>query len=78
MRRLLMFVFGIVAGGATGAGISILFSPASGKEMRDGARQRFREIMEESALAAEQRRDELVAELDSLTNPPTDDTAPDT
>lgn len=72
MRRLLMFFAGILAGGAAGAGISILFSPASGDEMRNDARQRFREILAESARAAEQRRAELEQELNALTTPDVD------
>lgn len=70
LRRLFYFVVGIATGGAAGAGLSLLLSPASGKEMRAEARQRFHEILAESTQAAAQRRAELEDELDRLTTPP--------
>jgi gas vesicle protein len=75
MRRFVMFIAGLVAGGAAGAGASILLSPASGEEMRGDARQRFRDILDESARAAEQRRVALEQELKSLTT--SDDQTPE-
>lgn len=69
MRRLILFITGLLAGGAAGAGVSILFSPASGEQMRGDARQRFREILDESARAAEARRAELEAEYKALITP---------
>lgn len=73
MRRLWMFLVGIVAGSATGAGVAILFAPAAGKAMRATAKARFQEIVEESARAAANRRMELEAELDTMTTLPSSD-----
>ena len=75
MRRLLYFVVGIVTGSAAGAGVSLLFSPASGKEMRTETRQRFEEMLQESAQIAAQRRAELEDELHHLTTPSASDEA---
>lgn len=70
MRRLWMFIVGIVAGGAAGAGIAALLTPAAGKDMRADARTRFQQIVEDSARAAATRRLELEAELNDMTTPP--------
>ncbi len=72
MRRLWMFIVGIFAGSAAGAGVAMLFAPAAGKEMRHNARARFQEIVEASARAAAARRQELETELENMTTPPTD------
>lgn len=74
MRKILVFVAGIIAGTAIGAAVSFLLTPASGDELRQGARQRFQQILDESARAAAARRVELKAELDQMTHPPKPDT----
>jgi gas vesicle protein len=70
MRRLLIFTAGILAGATIGTAISLLFTPASGDEMRQSARARFRQILDESARAAAARRADLEAELQRMTHPP--------
>jgi gas vesicle protein len=67
IRRLVNFVLGIGAGTAAGAALAALFTPAAGKDMRQGARERYQKILQESARAAEQRRAELEAELAEMT-----------
>lgn len=74
MRRLLIFVGGILAGSGLGAGISFLFAPQSGDEMRDGIKTRFKRIQENSAQAADEYEAELRRELAELTGTPPETT----
>jgi gas vesicle protein len=67
MRKLLVFGAGLLVGAVIGAGVSLLLTPASGDDMREGARQRYKRILEESARAAAERRAELEAQLAEMT-----------
>jgi gas vesicle protein len=67
MRRALIFLAGLLAGGSLGAGISVLFAPASGDELRQNLKQRFENVKAKSADAAAQREAALRAELAELT-----------
>ena len=67
MRRLLSFVAGVLAGGSLGAGISLLFAPKSGDDLRQGMREHFREIQTNSRTAAAAKEAELRQELAELT-----------
>jgi gas vesicle protein len=67
MRKLLLFGAGLLCGAIIGAGVSLLLTPASGDDMREGARQRYRRILEESVRAAAERRAQLEAELAEMT-----------
>lgn len=69
MRKLLVLTGGFLVGSAVGAAVSLLFTPASGKDMRSGARERFQQILEESAQAAAARRVALESELADMTQP---------
>lgn len=69
MRRLMFLFIGVLCGGVVGAAVSLLSAPASGDAMRDEARSRFDEMMEEARLAAETRRVELETQLAELTHP---------
>lgn len=70
MRRLAFFLIGALCGGVIGATVSVLNAPASGNAMRDEARARFDDMLEEARLAAETRRAELERQLDTLTKTP--------
>ncbi len=70
MRKLLIFTAGILTGSTIGAAVAILLAPASGDDMRNEARERFRQLLDESARAAAERRVELEAELAQLTTRP--------
>lgn len=67
MRKLILFVIGLSMGAAIGAALVMLLTPASGQDMRDGARQHFRQALDESARAAAKRRTELENEFAAMT-----------
>jgi len=69
MRRVMLFMIGILCGITVGVGAALLLSPASGEAMRRDARERFDELMREAQQAAENRRTELETELADLTRP---------
>jgi gas vesicle protein len=71
MRKFLVFAAGILVGAIIGAGVSLLLAPASGDDMREGAKDRYKRVMEESIKAAEERRAQLEAELAEMTRPKT-------
>lgn len=67
MRRFMLFLVGALLGLTFGATLTLLLTPASGKAMRQGAKNRFDEILNNAKAASEARRKELEAELASLT-----------
>lgn len=67
MRRFLIFVGGTLAGSGIGAGISLLFAPQSGDEMRASIKTRFKRIQENSVSAADEYEAQLRHELAELT-----------
>ncbi|MCQ3932545.1 MAG: hypothetical protein DPW16_19010 [Chloroflexi bacterium] len=69
MRKILVFGAGILAGAIIGAGVSLLLTPASGDELREGTKERYKRVLEESAKAAVERRVQLEAELAEMTRP---------
>lgn len=69
MRKLLVLTGGFLVGSAVGAAVSLLFTPASGKDMRTGTRERFQQILDESSQAAAARRVALENEFAEMTQP---------
>lgn len=69
MRRLLSFVFGITIGGAVGLVLVTLFSPVSGREVRQNLRDHYQQALEKARTAAAAKRTELEAELAKATQP---------
>jgi gas vesicle protein len=69
MRKLLVLIGGFLVGSSVGAAVSLILTPASGKDMRSGARERFQQILDESAQAAAARRAALESELADMTQP---------
>ncbi|MCB9438026.1 MAG: YtxH domain-containing protein [Anaerolineales bacterium] len=67
MRKLLLFVIGVSMGAVIGVALVMLLTPASGQDMRDGAREHFRQALDESARAAAKRRADLEKEYDEMT-----------
>jgi gas vesicle protein len=63
MRKILGFVAGAMCGAIVGAVAALLLAPVSGTEVRQQARQRFDEIVEEGKKAADERRAELEKQL---------------
>ena len=69
MRKVLIFLAGLLAGSSIGAGISLLFSPKSSDEVREGVIQRVERAREESTLAADQKEADLRKEYEGLIHP---------
>lgn len=67
MRRLLAFIGGLLSGGAAGTAVALLFTPASGDDMREGIRGHYERALAAGRLAAAEKRLELEAQLLALT-----------
>lgn len=63
MGKILGFVAGAMCGAIVGAVSALLLAPVSGTEVRQQARKRFDEIVEEGRKAADERRAELEKQL---------------
>lgn len=63
MRAILSFLGGLLAG----SGIMLFFAPQSGKELREGIKDRYEEIKYNSIDAARERELQLREELAALT-----------
>jgi gas vesicle protein len=61
-ERLLSFVIGLLSGSIVGAAAVILFTPQSGRDLRQGLATRYGEIMESGKQAMKERRQTLEAE----------------
>jgi gas vesicle protein len=69
MRRIFGFLIGGLAGAAIGAGVALLFAPESGEQLRSDIRARGDEVVGEIKDAANERRAQLQARLQSLRQP---------
>ena len=67
MRRFAFFVIGIFCGLVIGGVGTLLMTPASGDSLRDEARNRFDDLLDEARMAGETRRAELERQLADLT-----------
>ncbi|GBD08270.1 hypothetical protein HRbin22_00503 [Candidatus Thermoflexus japonica] len=67
MRRAILWMYGFLMGGLTGAGLMLLFTPQSGADLRRKIQARWQQILEEGRQAAAQHRAELERELAMLT-----------
>ena len=63
MQKILAFMAGAMCGAIVGAVAVLLLTPASGTEMREQARKRMDEMVEEGRKAAAERRAELEQQL---------------
>lgn len=70
MQRLLAFAGGILSGAMVGTLVALLFTPASGNEMREDLEQRKQNALMAGRAAADAKRAEMEAELASLTRSP--------
>jgi gas vesicle protein len=66
MRKLFGFLTGVLAGAVVGAVAALLLAPYPGSELQDRVRTRIEELIEEGKRAADARRAELQAELESF------------
>lgn len=68
MRRVGMFLLGLLVGLGVGLALALLFTPASGEKLRREAQEYYEQLLAEARRAAEERRLELEKELNELTS----------
>lgn len=66
MRKLMAFLSGVLNGAIVGAVTALMLTPQSGKELREQARQRYNDMLEEGRKAADARRAEVLAEFEEM------------
>jgi gas vesicle protein len=66
MRKFMSFVAGAMIGGLVGATIALLLAPSEGKALQDKMKNTFIELKDEVTQAAEDRRNELNGQLETL------------
>ncbi len=69
MNRIFGFIAGAMCGTLVGAAMVLLFTPVSGRELQQRARQRYQLLVEEGQQAAAARRTELETQLEALKRP---------
>jgi len=71
MNRVISFISGAVMGTLVGATLALLFTPASGDDIRTKMSEQVQKIQEEIKTATESRRNELEEQLAALRKPQT-------
>lgn len=66
MSKLLAFLGGVLSGAIVGAVSTLLLTPASGDDVKQQARQRYNDMLDEGRKAGESRRAEVIAEFETL------------
>jgi gas vesicle protein len=66
MRKFGNFVFGAFIGGFIGSALALLFAPKSGESIRQGILEYFNHVKDEVNRAADEKRQEMIAQLDAL------------
>ncbi len=66
MRRVLSLIAGVMVGVVTGGVLALLLAPLPGKVLREQIQNRVDSLIEEGKTAAEVRRQELEAQLESF------------
>lgn len=66
MRKFGNFIFGALLGGVVGSSLVILLAPASGEKTRQEILGYFTHIKDEVNRAADEKRAELTAQLETL------------
>jgi gas vesicle protein len=66
MNKFLALMGGLLGGAIVGAVIALLLTPSSGNDLKQQARQRYNDMLDEGRKAAEARRAEVVAEFEAL------------
>lgn len=69
MRKMIVFLMGVLSGSVVGAAIALLLAPASGVEIREQMTGRYRSMEEEVRSAAVARRAEMERQLQELRAP---------
>jgi len=66
MKKFGKFLFGAMLGGLIGSGLVLLLAPASGKQTQQEIVKYFDHLKDEVQRAADEKRDELEAQLHAL------------
>lgn len=66
MRKFGNFVLGAFIGGVIGSSLALLFAPTAGEKARHEIDEYFKHIKDEVNRAADEKRAELVAQLETL------------
>lgn len=66
MTSLLRFLFGFVLGAVAGAVLAMLFAPQSGVDTQQAVQERIQLIRAEARRAADQKRQELMTQFETL------------
>jgi gas vesicle protein len=66
MRRLASFLFGIGLGAVAAVLLVTLFSPVSGREVRENLKAHYQNALDEARKASAAKRSELEAELQRM------------
>ncbi len=64
MKRIFSFMAGTLCGIVVGGVATLLFTPASGEDLRGQAEARWRNAKDEAQLAMDERRRELETQFD--------------
>lgn len=70
MRKMMGFLAGAICGALVGSVSALLLAPMSGKELQHQARDRFDDLVDDARGAAEAKRVQLKAQLETLKAPP--------
>lgn len=66
MGKFLAFLSGALSGAVVGAVSALLLTPESGEGLKDQARQRYNDMLEEGRKAGEARREQVLAEFEGM------------
>jgi gas vesicle protein len=66
MGKVLVFMGGIIAGSILGGAAALLMTPQSGESLRGQARQRYQDALEAGRKAADDRKQQLIAEYEAM------------
>lgn len=66
MRKFGNFIFGAFIGGLVGSTLALLFAPTTGENARNEIQAYFGHIKDEVNRAADEKRAELTAQLETL------------
>jgi gas vesicle protein len=66
MRKLFMFLLGLMLGALVGAAVAAMLAPESGEATRGQIQSRMQQVIDEGKKAAAERRMELESELEQL------------
>lgn len=66
MGKVLVFMGGVIAGAILGGAAALLMTPQSGESLRGRARRRYEDALEAGRQAADERKQQLVAEYEAM------------